>query len=100
MTIVVMAEAVERDACTLLAEYDAGSWEPSEAERVLADGLARSPWDGPAFRAVLHDATYDDRQNRLIDVLDPAVAVFENAGAGSARLAVLTLRRLGDALAD
>lgn len=100
VTIVALAEALERDALALLDEYDAGSWQPSRGGQTLADGLARSPWDGTVFRAALRDATDDLRQGRLIDVLDPAVAVLEAADTRAARPALLALRHLMDAVAD
>jgi hypothetical protein len=72
-----MTDALERDARTLLEEYDGGG-SPSTGERLLAEGLARAQWSGSAFRASLRDVPESVRAGRLIDVLDPA-AVLESA---------------------
>ncbi|MFF3582556.1 hypothetical protein [Streptomyces mirabilis] len=43
-----MTDILERDARTLLEEYDGGG-SPSTGERLLAEGLARAQWSGSAF---------------------------------------------------
>lgn len=45
VTTTAMTRALEQDAQALLAEYDAGSWYPTPSEQLLAEGLARCPWD-------------------------------------------------------
>ncbi|MER5348048.1 hypothetical protein ABT030_48945 [Streptomyces mirabilis] len=68
---------LERDARTLLEEYDGGG-SPSTGERLLAEGLARAQWSGSAFPASLRDVSESVRAGRLIDVLDPAAAVLSS----------------------
>lgn len=99
MTTTAMIEALKRDAHTLLAEYDAGSWRPTTGERLIAEGLARSHWVGNAFRATLRNAADDVMDGRLITVLAPATPLLEAVDISSARSALLALRQLVDALA-
>jgi hypothetical protein len=72
VTTAAMTDALERDARTLIEEYDGGG--PSTGERLLAEGLARAQWSGSASRASLRDVPESVRAGRLIDVLDPAAA--------------------------
>ncbi|MEU7088021.1 hypothetical protein [Streptomyces achromogenes] len=99
MTTIAMAQALERDALVFLAEYDAGSWRPTVGEHLLAEGLARSPWDGTVFRAALRSLTDDVRGGRLVDVLAPAASLLESVDTSVARPALLAVRQLLDALA-
>ncbi|MGQ4388857.1 hypothetical protein [Streptomyces sp. SAS_270] len=94
-----MTDALERDARALLEEYDGGAWSPNAGELLLAEGLARAQWSGPAFRASLRDVPQAVRSGRLIDVLDPATVVLESADTSPTRPGLLALRRLVDALA-
>ncbi|MFJ1557902.1 hypothetical protein [Streptomyces mirabilis] len=82
-----MTDALERDARTLLEEYDGGG-SPSTGERLLAEGLARAQWSGSAFRAWLRDVPESVRAGRLIDVLDPAAVVLESADISGVRPAL------------
>ncbi|MEU2929505.1 hypothetical protein ABZ636_31290 [Streptomyces sp. NPDC007251] len=99
MTTTAMTHVLERDARTLLAEYDAGLWRPTVGEQLLAEGLARSQWGGTVFRAALRDVADDIRDGRLVDVLGPATSLLEAVDASAARPALLALRQLVDALA-
>ncbi|NMI63129.1 hypothetical protein [Streptomyces sp. RLA2-12] len=85
VTTVSMTDALERDARTLLEEYDGGV--PEYGER-LAEGLARAQWSGSAFRAWLRDVPESVRAGRLIDVLDPAAVVLESADISGVRPAL------------
>ncbi|MFG3208076.1 hypothetical protein [Streptomyces sp. NPDC048192] len=99
MTTTAMTHALERDARSLLAEFDAGLWQPTVGEQLFAEGLARSAWDGAVFRAALRDVGDDVRDGRLVDVLGPAASFLEAVDASAARPALLALRQLVDALA-
>jgi hypothetical protein len=57
----------------------------------------RGRWDGAFFRAALRDVVPAVRSGRLMDVLEPAVDVFDQAAAVPADV-VLQLRVLVDAL--
>ncbi|GAB7036048.1 hypothetical protein AB0G35_24205 [Streptomyces sp. NPDC021749] len=99
MTITAMANALERDARALLAEYEDGTWRPTAGELLLAEGLARSPWDATTFRTALREPPDSARGGRLADVLDPARAVLDAGDPPGARPAFLALRQLVDAVA-
>lgn len=47
------------------SENEVGSWRPTEGGQLLADGLARSQWGGPVFRAALREVADDVRGGRL-----------------------------------
>ncbi|MFF0754551.1 hypothetical protein [Streptomyces sp. NPDC004267] len=96
MTMKVFAEALRRDAAALLEQYEAGRWAPEQAERELAEGLARGQWDGAFFRACLRDVPPTVRSGRLIDVLAPAADALDRGDVD--RDVVLQLRVLVDAL--
>jgi hypothetical protein len=97
VTTTALTEALNRDAGALLAAYRSGTWVPAPAERELVEGLARGRWDASFFRAALRDVAPTVRAGRLIDVLEPAVDVFDQAAAAPADV-VLQLRVLVDAL--
>jgi len=99
VTTAAITDALERDARALLEEYDGGAWSPNAGELLLADGLARAQWSGPAFRASLREVPQAVRTGRLIDVLDPATVVLKSTDPSQARPALLALRQLVDALA-
>ncbi|MFG2800591.1 hypothetical protein [Streptomyces pseudovenezuelae] len=94
-----MTDALERDARALLEQYDSGAWSPSAEDVRLAEDLARTHWDGSAFRTALRDIPEAARAGRLVDVLDPATAALESTNPSEARPALLALRQLVDALA-
>lgn len=98
MKTTAMAEAVARDADELLAHFDQGTWQPDTLEQQLAEGLARMHWTPEGFRAVLRHLP-EPHSGRLIDVLAPAALVLESPGLPGIEAAVLSLRRLIDALA-
>ena len=100
MTTIALAEALCRDAAALLEAYQAGIWTPDAAEVELAEGLARGRWDGPFFRAALREVPPAARHGRLIEVLELAVEVLDQADLdGWLQAVVLQLRVLVDALA-
>ncbi|MFF4205714.1 hypothetical protein ACFYZ8_34260 [Streptomyces sp. NPDC001668] len=94
-----MTDALERDARALLAAYDDGSWNPTDGEFELASSLARTHWNGSAFRAELRDIPESARAGRLVDVLDPATPFLELTDTTTAQQALRALRQLIDALA-
>ncbi|MGW2415623.1 hypothetical protein ACWCV5_26060 [Streptomyces tubercidicus] len=89
-----LADALRRDAAALLQQYRSGAWVPCAEER----DLARMQWNAHSLRANLREILAAVRAGRLVDVLDPAVAVAEQAGAATADGTLLQLRRLVDAL--
>ncbi|WP_411138006.1 hypothetical protein [Streptomyces sp. C10] len=93
-----LADALRRDAAALLKQYRSGAWVPCAEERDLAEDLARMQWNAHSLRANLREIPAAVRAGRLVDVLDPAVAVAEQAGAATADGTLLQLRRLVDAL--
>ncbi|WP_310729094.1 hypothetical protein [Streptomyces sp. N2A] len=95
-----MTQALERDARALLTAYEEGTWRPTAEELLLAEGLARSPWEETAFRTALRAVPDDDRGGRLVEVLDPATAILQAVDTYGAWPALVALRQLIDALAD
>ncbi|MEV0372494.1 hypothetical protein AB0I10_22125 [Streptomyces sp. NPDC050636] len=75
-----LAESLARDAVTLHEDLRAGDWQPSAAEQLLAEGIARTQWNHHSLRAALRDLSADMRAGRLLDVIDPAVRVAEAIG--------------------
>ncbi|KPI17969.1 hypothetical protein OK006_10393 [Actinobacteria bacterium OK006] len=74
-----MTDALERDARTLLKEYDGGGvpeYGGASPRRRAGPGAV----ERVAFRAWLRDVPEFVRAGRLIDVLDPAAVVLESAG--------------------
>ncbi|MFG3499275.1 hypothetical protein [Streptomyces sp. NPDC047928] len=92
----VLADAVRQDAAALLEQYEDGRWAQEQAERELAEGLARGQWSGAFFRACLRDVPPAVRSGRLVDVLAPAADVLDRGDVD--RDVVLQLRVLVDAL--
>ncbi|MFC8360838.1 hypothetical protein ACFUIY_13300 [Streptomyces griseorubiginosus] len=99
VTTLALTEALARDAASLLAAYDVGTWMPTEGERNLADGLARAHWGPGTPRAFLREVSLEVRSGRLVEVLDPVATVLETAEAPGRDGAVVALRQLVDALA-
>ncbi|MEU2854549.1 hypothetical protein [Streptomyces syringium] len=82
-----------RDAELLLAEYNAGAWMPTAAERALAESLAFSGLSPSSLRAGLRQAP----PGRLWDVLAPVTAATETTAVIPSE-ELLPLRRLLDAV--
>ncbi|MFJ7067900.1 hypothetical protein [Streptomyces sp. NPDC101115] len=97
MTMKVLAEALRRDAAAPLEQYEDGRWVLEQAERELAEGLARGQWCGAFLRDCLRDVPSAVRAGRLIDVLATAADVLDRGALD--RDVVLQLRVLVDALA-
>ncbi|MCQ4084369.1 hypothetical protein NGB36_28255 [Streptomyces sp. RB6PN25] len=98
MIITPLAEALRRDAAVLLDAYRTHRWVPQPGERELADELARGRWDAQFLRAALRKVPPDARGGRLIDVLEPATEVFDQAADKVPAAVMLQLRVLVDAL--
>ncbi|MEU2872991.1 hypothetical protein ABZ769_27970 [Streptomyces olivoreticuli] len=92
--LVVDPSVTTADVAALLAEYEARTWVPTQAERAFAEDLARGQTSGARLRAGLREAP----PGRLIDVLVPAAAVLEREPPLPEDL-VLAVRRLLDAVA-
>ena len=71
VTTLALTKALARDAAGLLAAYDAGTWTPTEEEKILSSGLARAHWGPGTLRAFLREAPSGVRSGRLVEVLDP-----------------------------
>jgi hypothetical protein len=86
---------VRRDAAALLDAHHAGTWTPA-TERDLAESLARVHWTGNSFRAALRELPPAVRSGHLMNVLEPAIDVLDQAVVDEDT--VLQLRVLVDAL--
>ncbi|MFD8078215.1 hypothetical protein ACFV3E_36810 [Streptomyces sp. NPDC059718] len=91
-------DSLDAAAAGLLQDYHAGTWLPTDDERGLADGLARTRWSEHSLRAGLRGASPAVTDGRLGDVLDLAVQVLAQTPAAATDGTLLQVRVLVDAL--
>ncbi|MEU1623135.1 hypothetical protein ABZ479_38330 [Streptomyces sp. NPDC005722] len=91
-------DSLDSAAAGLLHDYRAGTWLPTDQERDLADGLARTRWSEHSLRAGLRGASPAVAGGRLGGVLDQAVQVLAETPAAATDDTLLQVRVLVDAL--
>ncbi|MCX5207621.1 hypothetical protein OG897_40230 [Streptomyces sp. NBC_00237] len=100
MTTDALLQALAHDVGVLRDDFITGRWQPSPAERDLAEALARGGLSNGRVRTELRAVGDRVHDGRLVDILSPAAALGELTAPSAQTTAVLSeLRLLLDAVA-